>query len=180
MGAALHEETGVHMAVVLPALPQHMAPIFADMWPLKPMLQQLAHWYDQGEEEVAARSVKLRPPAFPCVLRWQRREGGRSLGGHGSRSGLKIASARTTRAADIRRAHREEQCAAGTAGRGIRPRHVLHLQSSLGGLSGLLGITKKKHERFCFCQLGASSQTSSVRQNGGSQPAMAGFLSSSA
>ena len=54
--SALHAETGVHTTVVLPALPLHMAPVFTDVYPLKPLLMQLAHWYDEKKRLLAESS----------------------------------------------------------------------------------------------------------------------------
>lgn len=69
--SALHAETGVHTTVVLPALPLHMAPVFTDVYPLKPLLMQLAHWYDEKKRIIAessrARCAALQHGGLPSA-----------------------------------------------------------------------------------------------------------------
>ena len=48
--------TGEHTKVILPALPCHMAPVFADMWPLRQVLETVCFWYDQQKAALAEAS----------------------------------------------------------------------------------------------------------------------------
>ena len=56
---ALHEETGVHCTVVLPALPVHHAPVFSGTWPFRPLITTLASWWDDQKAALAERASAL-------------------------------------------------------------------------------------------------------------------------
>jgi len=53
---SLHQETGVHCTVVLPALPVHHAPVFNGTWPFGSMIATVAAWWDEQKESLALRA----------------------------------------------------------------------------------------------------------------------------
>ena len=56
---ALHAETGVQCTVVLPALPLHHAPVFSQAWPCRPLICQIASWWDDQKAALAERASAL-------------------------------------------------------------------------------------------------------------------------
>ena len=57
---ALHNETGVQCAVVLPSLPVHHAPVFQVPGPFRPIVTTVASWWDDQKVALAERAHALQ------------------------------------------------------------------------------------------------------------------------